>query len=1543
MSTLALEGFRPALQQTLHWSSAEERTRLLYLTLALPDGVDRQRLRTSLEQVLERHEILRTRLMTGPGMEWPVQVIAEQAAIDWHDSRDSTPNENLKALLRECLSQPTAPALAVALLPSVPLTLLLALPAANVDSSTLELMLLEWQALYHGTELPDAAVQFADFAEWQFEHLSGSDSDAGRAFWQHQQAPDLLVALHPFQHSAAQAPRQMAYIDRQPDPAFQDHLNSALAGLQTPAHDLLGLCWAVLLHRHLGQPQVLVGWEHDGRNSVTAGALGPYAKRLPVRVDVDEGQSLERALAGFSLLLKHADTWQEEWPVQSQHTPFGFRLRRASASAWPVVALDGEPCNHALLLEARESATGFDFRLHYDAATVSADAAHLVLDQFLTLTLQASANSAHPLRDADGISHAHRQWLAALNQTRTEIAAPALLHQLFEAQVDRQPQAIALTHGDEHLSYQTLERRANEVAHQLRAAGLSAGQPVGLFMGRCTDAIVGLLGILKAGGAYLPLDPGYPAERLSDMLEQTAAPLLLSLSDLQNRLPKGEYTTLWLDQMKDGSERRPVPVTTPDSLAYLIFTSGSTGRPKGVMVSHRNAVHSTSARFIAYPEPLETFLLVSGLSFDSSVAGLFWTLGSGGRLCLPHDPLVQDALALGRLIGAQRVSHTLMLPSLYAQVLEQAGEHLDSLRCAIVAGEACPASLARQHQADCGHAQLYNEYGPTEGTVWCTVYRARGDEHGVLPIGKAIANMQVHVLDEHLRPVAAGVSGEIYLSGAGITQGYLARPDQNAERFLDNPLDPAGSALYRSGDVGRLNPQGDIEFLGRVDDQVKIRGFRIELGEIEARLLSHPGVREAAVVARLNEAADTELVAYVVARDACPGANALQAHLSILLPEHMLPSAYVMLAAFPLTPNGKLDRKALPAPTRERQASYRAPRNEREALLAALWAQLLGVEQVGLDDNFFELGGHSLTATRLVSRLRSSLGLEVPVRALFQHPTLEAFVAQALPMAQASTLPPLLAQPRDLAIPMSYAQERLWLFDRLHPGTATYNVPEAVRLRGDLNLAALERSFSVLLQRHESLRTTFALEAAQPIQRISPAHDFVLAMIDLSRLDDTRRQQRLGVELQTQAAQPFDLAQGPLIRAGVIRLSAQEHVLWLTLHHIVFDGWSMRLFTRELTQLYTAFSRGEPSPLAEPQLQYADFAQWQRRELNSRVLAPQLDFWLQHLGTDRTLLRLPCMLPRPALPSHQGAEHTFELGLEMTQALHRYSAEQGVTLFMTLLAAFNVLLAGHSAQPAVRIGIPIANRHHQALEGLIGFFVNTLAVRTDLAGNPGFDQVLEQVRNHVLNAHANQDLPFEQLLQALPDSQQHSVPLVQVMFDLHRERSLTTSVFGDLKIEPLKEDSGKRSTLFDLMLDVSEREQGLIATFTYSRDLFEHASIVALAEDLRAVLETILQPATPTVETLVQRLTPMNRPRLDTRPDTRGQILDALQEILGQDTPDDQANFFEVGGSSLKAVLLCAQLQALWGTKIPAHLVFLNPVLADLIRVLSRYSRATRD
>lgn len=1530
-----IEGFRPSLQQVRHWR--QNAAAVAQLQVELPTTVTAERLHAALSQLLDRHEILRTRLTAVPGLQLPVQVIAETLEFGWQVVEATGQEDDAKRLqadLAATVQQADQPPLAAALLRQTSGShLLLALPAANADAASLERLLAELASLCQGQPLEEEAVQYADFAEWQHELTTGPDGEAGRAFWQRQAAPELLNLAHPFQRPATASSYQPARVNQSLSATALDHLHSAVAGLKVSPASVFGLCWTALLQRHLGLPRLLLAWRHEGRNEATQTALGAYAKALPVLLAVDEGKSLATLAQELNPLLAEAEAWQESWPGEAP--AFGFRYRRAVTSAWPLLGIDTETEPFALALEVLEQNGELHFALRYDAAKLDARAAGLILDQFLALCEQATAASQRPLREASGLSQAQSDWLQELSRTDTRLETPALLHQLFEAQVQARPEAIALIHGDTRLSYRELEDRANRLAHRLRGAGLQAGQPVGLFLGRSIEAITAILAILKAGGAYLPLDPAYPGERLADMLEQTHAPLLLSVTALRERLPAGQYRTLWLDDSAATGfpDHAPVPLSHPEQLAYLIFTSGSTGRPKGVMVSHRNAVHSTSARWQGYPEAVASFLLVSGLAFDSSVAGLFWTLSQGGTLCLPQDTEVQDAAALARLIASQQISHCLMLPSLYAQVLAQPGERLAGLRAAIVAGEACQGTVAARHAEVCPQAALYNEYGPTEGTVWCTLYRSRGNEQGVLPIGRAIANMQLRVLNERLEEVAPGVAGEIYLGGAGITQGYLGRPALTAERFLPDPFGPAGSRLYRSGDIGRVNAEGELEFLGRVDHQVKIRGFRIELGEIEARLLAHPAVNEAAVIARSNAAGDAELVAYVVAKNACPGAQGLHAHLAETLPEHMLPAAYVMLPALPLTPNGKLDRNALPAPERASQRPYRTPRNAREAQLAGLWAEVLGLEQVGLDDHFFELGGHSLTATRLISRLRSVMGVEVAVRALFQHPTLAAFAEQALPAAAASQLPPISPLAHEGTLPLSFAQERLWLFEQLHPGTSAYHVAEAVRLDGDLDQPALERSLAELLRRHASLRTTFALENGQPVQRLAPPRPFPLPLLDLSGLSDAERETELRSQLDTQALQPFDLARGPLLRAGLIRLTGQAHVLWLTLHHIVTDGWSMRVFTRELTALYTAFRSGQPSPLAEPALQYADFAAWQRRELSPARLQAQLDFWLQHLHGEVVPLQLPGLRARPALPSHHGAQYGFQMDAALSQDLQAFCQRQGVTLFMTLLAAFKLLLAGHSGQRDIRVGVPIANRHHQDLEGLIGFFVNTLALRSALDVNTRFDSLLAQLRDDMLAAQTHQDLPFEQLQQAMPPSARQ----LQLMFDLHQERILTSADFGNLRIRPIKEGA-THSTLFDLMLDIGEREHGLVATFTYSTDRFEAATVAALAQDYVQLLRRILAQQQATLEQLCTGFSPLPEAAAENGIETETQLRAVLAEVLERADLDWQASFFEQGGSSLKAVLLCARLQQRWGTAIPPRLVFLHPVLGELVAALKPYA-----
>ncbi|HEX7957441.1 MAG TPA: condensation domain-containing protein, partial [Pyrinomonadaceae bacterium] len=733
-----------------------------------------------------------------------------------------------------------------------------------------------------------------------------------------------------------------------------------------------------------------------------------------------------------------------------------------------------------------------------------------------------------------------------------------------------------------------------------------------------------------------------------------------------------------------------------------------------MLISQRNLVHSTGARFAYYREPITGFLLLPSFAFDSSVAVIFWTLcRDGGRLVLTREGLQRDPLHLTELITQHRVSHVLGLPSLHALLLAHAQPGaLASLRAVIVAGEACPKELVERHQQTLAHAALYNEYGPTEGTVWSTVYDCSLQPHGLqIPIGGPVANMQVYILDEQGRPVPVAATGELHIGGPGLARGYLNRPELTAEKFIPNSFcEQPGARLYRTGDLARWLPDGNVEFQGRVDEQVKIRGYRIELGEIETVLCGHAAVAQGVVIAREEQGGEKRLVAYVVAAGAqTPTVGELRGHLQAQLPDYMLPSAFVFLPELPLTSNGKVDKRALPAPDSARPElahQFVAPRTPVEEMLCGIWAEVLGVERVGIHDNFFELGGHSLLATQMVSRVRHAFHLELPLRALFDAPTV-AQLAQHLHAQLAAEAdvqaPPLQAGARREPLPLSFAQQRLWFLDQLEPESPFYNIPLAVRLNGQLNQEVLARTLTEILRRHEVLRSRFATVEGRPTLLLDEAEAVTVPTVDLSGLDASARRQEAERLAAAEAQRPFDLSAGPLWRVHLLKLGEEEHVLLFSLHHIVTDGWSMGVLVREVSALYDAFSRGETSPLPELPIQYADYAVWQQAWLSGEVLGRQLEYWRGRLAGAPAVLELPTDRPRPAVQSFRGAYVEVEVGQEVSAGLVALGRHEGVTLYMTLLAAFQVLLSKYSGSEDVVVGSPIAGRTRKEVGDLIGF------------------------------------------------------------------------------------------------------------------------------------------------------------------------------------------------------------------------------------------------
>jgi amino acid adenylation domain-containing protein len=1055
------------------------------------------------------------------------------------------------------------------------------------------------------------------------------------------------------------------------------------------------------------------------------------------------------------------------------------------------------------------------------------------------------------------LSDAERAARAAWNATEADLPHGVCLHAAFEACVDADPAAVAVLYGDERIGYGELEARANRLAHHLRAMGVGPESRVGICVERGPRVLEAILGVLKAGGAYVPLDPTYPADRLAHMLETAAVRVLVTEEALEARLPRGARTVL-LDRdaaaIAAHDDARPDGGATPENLAYVIFTSGSTGQPKGIALAHRGVMNNLADLNTGHRVgPADRVLLLSSLSFDMSVYETLGILAAGGAVVIPRAGELRDPAAWAALCRRHGVTLWNSAPALLGMLADHAeaspAEAPAGLRLAFLGGDWVPVPLVERVRAFApAMADFIVMGGATEASIHSIIYRVEAVDPTwrSIPYGVPMANQRAWVLDDDLREVPVGASGELFLGGIGLARGYAGRAGFTAERFLPDPhAGVPGARMYRTGDLARYGADGTIELLGRIDHQVKIRGFRIEPGEIESALRRHPSVERAVVVSRAD-GGESRLVAYLVPAGgaAAPAPAELRALLRETLPDYMVPSAYVALDRLPLSPNGKVDRKQLPAPPAlGERAPFVAPRTPAEASLAAIWAEVLSVDEVGADDDFFALGGHSLLATRVVSRVRAAFGVELPMRALFEAPTVAALAARidGLQSSDAGGLPAVTPVARTGALPLSFAQERLWFLDRLQPGSAFYNIPTALRLSGALQVAALERALGEVVRRHEALRTTFREVADAPVQVIAPFAGFSLPVEDLSALAAAEREAELRRLAMEEAARPFDLEQGPLFRATLLRLGAEEHVLLICMHHVVGDGWSTAVLFRELSALYGAYRDGRESPLAALGVQYADYAAWQRERLRGETLDRELAYWRERLAGAPALLELPADHPRPAVQTYRGARVTAEISAELQERLQALALREGATLFMVLLGAFQLLLARYGAGDDVVVGSPIAGRTRGEVEALIGFFVNTLVLRTDLSGDPAFREVLRRVRAVTLGAYEHQELPFERLVAELhPERSLSHSPLVQAMFILQNNEGLGDGLPG-LRAEAF--DVQPDTSKFDLTLAFTPDGDRLRVELEYGTDLFERATVDRMLAHLERLLEAVADDA----------------------------------------------------------------------------------------------------
>ena len=1170
---------------------------------------------------------------------------------------------------------------------------------------------------------------------------------------------------------------------------------------------------------------------------------------------------------------------------------------------------------HGLTLSFAVRGEGLAGRAEFDRRRFHRADVKRFTAQLQGLLTAALANLEAPLASLEPLTAPERhQLLREWNDTRAAAAEGPWVHERVAAQAALTPQAAALSWAAGEMSYEQLVGDAHRLARRLGALGVGVEARVGICLERSPEMAVAVLAILAAGGAYLPLDPALPRQRLAWMVEQAEARWVLTRQALAPRLP-GSTNALCLDVPRTADPAAdasgPLPRVSGDQLAYVLFTSGSTGQPKGVMVSHRGLLHYLSWCVPAYGAaagrgaPLHT-----SLGFDLTVTSLFspWLAGREVVLVSEQGGIAELAALAAMPTRGEPFSHLKLTPA----HLEALGQQLEAAEATgraavlVVGGEALREELLASWRTHWPAARLVNEYGPTEAVVGCCVYEPQAASAaaapdlssaaaspdfpspattppGNVPIGRPIANTRIDLLAADLGLAGIGITGELYVGGGGLARGYLRQPELTAERFVPDPwgAEP-GARRYRTGDLARRLPDGNLAFVGRADHQVKLRGYRVELGEIESVLRRHPGVGDAAVTAQRDPSTGeaARLVAYVVpATVPPPSTDELAAHLAELLPEHMRPAAWVTLAALPLSANGKVDRAALPPPAGGTASRpYVAPRHAAEEVIAALWAELLGLERVGARDHFFDLGGHSLLASRLVARLRRIFQVELPLLGLFESPTVEGVVARVaalrggmettdqiarlflavsgLPAAErqeafehllrgqgfelsgAREIPRRAAATAATAAetaPLSPSQDGIWFGEQLEGAGASYNLLAAARLALPLDLACFARAVDEIVRRHEALRTRFRVEEGVPVQVVAPPRHLPVTLVELAALAAETRDRELLRLAGRATRRRFDLARGPLLRVDLARLGQAEYVLLLTMHHIISDGWSMAVFFGELAALYGAFAAGRPSPLPELPVQYRDYAAWQRQWLAGGVLEAQLAYWRRQLAGAPPRLRLPADRLRPAVAAARGATLPLQAGARLTAALRALARQEGATLFMVLLAGWKVLLRAYAGQDDIAVGTYFANRAHRDVEGLIGFFVNTLVLRTDLGGDPTCRQLLGRVRETTLGAYAHQDLPFSKLVEALaPRREAGHNPLFQVVLSLDNFPP-PAAAGASLAVEPVPLHTGEAK--FDLVLELREAGEALEGLLEVDTGLFEPATAARMLAHYHAVLQ----------------------------------------------------------------------------------------------------------
>ncbi|EAZ91770.1 non-ribosomal peptide synthetase [Crocosphaera chwakensis] len=1451
--------------------------------LQLTGKLNFKALEDSINEIVQRHEVLRTNFREIEGQPQAHLIPNITVTIPIIDLRSHSPedtNTEIERLSKEEEETPfnlaESPLIRLKLLRLTDdeQILLLNLHHIVADAWSKGVFIEELKQLYYAfslgkpSPLPVLPIQYADFAHWQQKRLQGELLTQQLDYWK-QQLTDITPLSLPIDK-----PRPLTQTFNGAGESFilpsavTEQLNALAKQQDATLFMTLLSAFFVLLYRYTQQEDICIGSPIANRSHQEVEPLiGFFLNTLVFRANLSKNPSFLDVLNRVKKVCLEAYE-NQDFPFEKlveqlqpsrhlNHSPLFqvlFTLQKNTAKenlslpglSVEVIEKEWTTAKFDLSLNMEETDQGLRGMFEYKTDLFEPETIQRMVGHFLTLLNNILSSPNQSIQTVPLLTELERQnLLIKCNKTDANYPKNSCLHQLLETQAEKTPDRVAIEFNNKKLTYSQLNQKANQLAYHLQQSGVKPNNLVAICVERSIEMLIGLLAILKAGGTYIPIDPTYPSERINYILEHSQVNVILTQSWVwkENR---EKYTIIAIDKITlHPTPYTPHPHLTPQDLAYIIYTSGSTGKPKGVEISHQGIVNFLWSMAQQPGINSDDILLsVTTLSFDIAGLELFLPLITGAKVVIVSRQTVIDGVALSQKIDQSNASMMQATPATWQMLIDAGWKGKKDLKI-LCGGEALSKTLVKELLTK--SQELWNMYGPTETTVWSMIEKIETEDN--ITIGRPINNTQIYILDNHLQPVPIGIPGELYIGGDGLARGYVNRRDLTEERFINSPFNP-GKKIYKTGDIAKYLPNGKVEYIGRSDYQVKIRGFRIELGEIESQLNQHLGVKNAVVVAKKEASGINPLVAYYVSqKESNVTDENLRDFLKKKLPDYMMPLVFISLAEFPLTPNGKIDRKALPEPRETfTDKAFTAPHTPTEKELVSIWQEILGVI-VGINNDFFALGGHSLLATQVISRIRQKLKVEIPLRSLFEFSTI-AQLSQVIDNHNITAKPIIKKVSRQQPLPLSFAQQRLWFLDQLEPENHAYNMSGAIQLQGELNEEALEKSINEIVRRHEVLRTTFNTNNGQPIQVIKSQNYIPLDKENLQLVSRQEKEEKIKEIAIQETEKPFNLEKDSLLRTKLLKLEENSHILLFTLHHIIFDIWSTGVIIKELSTLYHAFCQNQPSPLPELPIQYADFAYWQHQWLQGKTLKQEYQYWLKKLENFPTL-NLAEINKKIGTISHKNlskGSQTFTLSPTLSQQLNKVSQQTGVTLFMTILAALNVLLHRHTKENDIVIGTDVANRNHKETEVLIGFFINIILLRNDLSGKPSFRELLSQIRETTLEAYAHQDFPFAKLVEILqPERSLDQTPLFQVLL-VFQNAPVPPLELSGLTIKPLQLYEGEAR--FDLVLFIEETSEGIKGTWKYKSNILNPSTIYQLSNHFQTLLQKIVNNPDLTIEEL---------------------------------------------------------------------------------------------